>query len=188
MDNVLNAETWLFGEVGQAFYHQNNQFFKVSVRDETPTPCRPQEMNILYDACLDAPIYLPYTVPSEQLSDMLWLEYEKHTTLEFLLDGMDATLDKELRIDCIRDVEETCEENPAVYQFVRQRFLSRLLPKEADVSHAIQYAKTAKVKALYQEALEDVKIVQEIQKIRIRGHNSQTVPKSRISTVASNSR
>jgi len=61
-------------------------------------------------------------------------------------------LDEELRINCIRDVEETFEENEEAYQFVRQRFLSRLLPEEADIKNAIKYAKTQKVKQLYQEA------------------------------------
>lgn len=157
MDNVLSAETWLFGEVGQAFYHQNDQYFKVSVRDETPTPCRAQEMNVLYDACMDAPIYLPYVLPPEQLFEKLWEWHEKYSALEFFLDGLDATLDEELRIDCIRDVEETFEENEEAYQFVRQRFLSHPLPKEADVTNAIQYANTMKVKQLYQEALEGKK-------------------------------
>ncbi|GEM_PF-2352148 len=153
MDNVLSAETWLFGEVGQAFYHQNDQYFKVSVRDETPTPCRAQEMNVLYDACMDAPIYLSYVLPPEQLSEKLWEWYEKYSALEFFLDGLDVTLDEELRINCIRDVEETFEENEEAYQFVRQRFLSRPLPNEADIKNAIKYAKTQKVKQLYQDAV-----------------------------------
>jgi len=157
MDNVLNAETWLFGEVGQAYYHQDDQYFKVSVRDETPTPCRAQEMNVLYDACMDAPIYLPYILPPEQLSEKLWEWYEKYSALEFFLDGLDATLDEELRINCIRDVEETFEENEEAYQFVRQRFLSRPLPNEADIKNAIKYAETRKVKQLYQKAEEKEK-------------------------------
>jgi len=163
MDNVLSAETWLFGEVGQAYYHQDDQYFKVSVRDETPTPCRAQEMNVLYDACMDAPIYLPYILPPEQLSEKLWEWYEKYSALEFFLDGLDATLDEELRINCIRDVEETFEENEEAYQFVRQRFLSRPLLDEADVTNAIKYANTLKVKQLYQEALRESSFAKQVQ-------------------------
>jgi len=150
----LKAETWIFGEVGQAFYHRKYKYFKVSIRYNKPQPCQAHEMNILYDACAAPTAYLPYAVPQKQLLEILHTEYEKHTIFEFLLDAMDSTLGVDLQNEMLRDVEETCEQNEEVYQFVRQRFLSKPLPKNVDVDSAIRLARTDKVRELYLAAKE----------------------------------
>jgi len=156
MDNVqLTEETFIFGEVGQAIYRQGDKYFKVSRRKHTPEPCRVGEINLLLDVCTE-PLHLPYVPPLPELLEQLRQSYAKYTALQFLLNGLDKTLGEGLQRECIGHLDKLFKDE-AVYQFVRQRFLSRLLPKEADVSHAIQYAKTAKVKALYQEALADSK-------------------------------
>jgi len=165
MDNVqLTEETLLFGEVGQAIYRQGDKYFKVSRRKHTPEPCRVGEINLLLDVCAE-PLHLSYVPPLPELLEQLRQSYAKYTALQFLLNGLDKTLGEELQRECIGHLDKLFKDE-AVYQFVRQRFLSRPLPKEADVSHAIQYAKTAKVKALYQEALADAQIVEELQKFK----------------------
>jgi hypothetical protein len=161
MDNVqLTEETFIFGEVGQAIYRQGDKYFKVSRRKHTPEACRVGEINLLLDVCAE-PLHLPYVPPLPELLEQLRQSYAKYTALQFLLNGLDKTLGEELQRECIGHLDKLFKDE-AVYQFVRQRFLSRPLPKEADVSHAIQYAKTAKVKELYQEALAKRQEVQEV--------------------------
>jgi len=80
---------------------------------------------------------------------MVWIEHEKHVALGFIINGMDATLEKDLQTECIRYVEHTFDESDEVYQFVHQRFLSKPPPEGADIDNALRYARTDKVRELY---------------------------------------
>jgi len=148
--NNTESKTLLFGEVGQAFYCDNNQWFKISVRDETPLQCNPRDMNILYDVCYDSPVIYDHLIPPKKLSKMLFDLYEKHTALEFFLDGLNTEYDNQLRINCIRNVEETCRENPDVYSFLESRVLNKpKLPDFCGKDFAIASSVSDDIRKLY---------------------------------------
>ena len=126
-------------EVGQAFYCDNNQWFKISARKD-----------ILYDACYEAPFVYNYLIPSKKLSKMLFDLHEKYTALEFFLDGLNTEYDDQFRINCIREVEETCRENPDVYSFLELRVLNKpKLPDFCDKDFAITSSVSDEIKKLY---------------------------------------
>jgi tetratricopeptide (TPR) repeat protein len=142
---------FLAAGIGSAIYIENGQYFMVGAESE-PVECRPGDVAFMEDSGAEitetaGPLDLG------ALRDALTSGKRRQNALTLSLGGLDPDLSAETRrLFCEAALEALKEE--AVYNFVRNRLLSRPLPKEADLLGAIEISRRARAGdlcALYSE-------------------------------------
>ena len=103
----------------------------------------------------------------DRIKDALVIDTTNQRALSLCISGMDPVLSDRTRLLSIEAAEELIQEKP-VYEFVKNRFLARILPESAEVESAITLADSAStslISDLYRSMLESQESIRALQNV-----------------------
>jgi len=146
-----SMKIWFFDGIGVAIYQKEDGMYKISRHDHTPRRVHLGDLHLHIETQKKHEDYrfLESELSISDILEILRIEYEKHTTLESFVDGLDAKLDEQLRCEMIDDVDETINKLESVFSFVVENMMKIELPSECDFDFAIKMSKSPKLNSLY---------------------------------------
>ncbi len=159
-------QAFISGQLGKAIYEDGGRFFVIDADLADAVECQPMDFSAFFNFGAEVRSLPKAGIDLQSLQARLQTQTTTHHSLLLLISGMDGELDRETRVDAIKEAENLIADEQT-YAFVHSRLLSSPLPAEADIATALDLASESNsqlVNKLYQTIIECEEYIELVQK------------------------